>query len=58
MEIKELKYLLDNGYLSKQEYKKDEEFLKYCYYGSSNDGINILETGYTVDVEKQYIIIK
>lgn len=45
-EIDELKYMLENGFIKKEEYIETEKLIKYNYYGSSNDGKNILKTGH------------
>lgn len=48
-EIDELKYMLENGYIKKEEYIEEEKLIKYNYYGSSKDGKSILKNGH-VDV--------
>ena len=45
-EIDELKYMLENGYINKEEYIEEEKLLKYNYYGSSKDGKSILKNGH------------
>lgn len=45
-EIDELKYMLENGYINKEEYIEEEKLLKYNYYGSSKDGKSILKKGH------------
>lgn len=45
-EIDELKYMLENGYINKEESIEAEKLLKYNYYGSSKDGKSILKNGH------------
>ena len=45
-EIDELKYMLENDLIGKEEYTEQEKLIKYCYYGSSKDGKNILKNGH------------
>ena len=44
-EIEELEFLLNNGDISQDEFLDQKKLLKFCYYESSNDGINILKIG-------------
>ena len=46
MEIQELKYMLENDFIKKEQYIEEEKLIKYNYYGSSKDGKNILKTGH------------
>lgn len=46
MESKELKGMLENGFITDKEYTEEEKMLKYCYYGSSKDGRAILKNGH------------
>ena len=45
-EIDELKYMLENGLIKKQEYIEEEKLLKYNYYDSSLEGKSILKNGH------------
>lgn len=45
-EIDELKYMLENGFINKEEYIEEEKLMKYNYYGSSKDGKSILKNGH------------
>ena len=46
MEINELNNMLECGHITKEEYIEEEKLIKFCYYGSSKDGKNILKTGH------------
>ena len=50
MEIEQLNYLKQNGYFNEEEYQKEKDLIKFCYYESSIDGKNILKTGHVVGV--------
>lgn len=46
MEIEELDHLLEDCFISKEDYEKSKNILYFNYYLSSKDGKNILKTGH------------
>ena len=55
IEQDELKYQYSEGYISKEEYEKELDNLKFVYYESSNDGKSILKTGHVVELKDNII---
>ncbi|MBQ9071981.1 MAG: hypothetical protein IJY25_02360 [Bacilli bacterium] len=58
MEVKQLYNYYKQGMFSKEEYNKQREMIKFCYYKSSSDGKTILETGHVKDITDNVIKCK
>lgn len=55
-EIEELKYQLDKGYITKEEYNNMEDDLYFAYYLSSEDGKSIIKNGKVKGIGKNVLI--
>ena len=58
IEVKQLYNYYKQGMLSKEEYTKQRDIIKFCYYKSTVDGKSILETGHVKDVTNDVIKCK
>jgi len=54
-EVEELKYLRSLGDMSKEEVKEQIDFLKFCYYYTSEEGQQILRRGHVKSVTDNVI---
>lgn len=49
-ELDELNLCYKQGYINDKELEEETKLLKFCYYGSSNDGKSILKNGHVDNV--------